>query len=210
MSRQGRTLLPVVVAVVAAGVAAAAAGRWSFDQDHVAKIAAGWANVSGTWLVLANADAPSQPYVLAQVSRQHTGGHFNVAVAEQFRATDVDISVRFRSVSGKEDRGGGPVWRYQDAKNYYVARFNPLEDNYRVYKVVNGRRVQLGSANAILSPKGWHRIRVTMVGQRIRCYLNNRKLLEVEDGTFKSAGRIGLWTKADAVTFFDDLRATGK
>jgi len=198
------------VALLVAGAAVAAAAAWGFDKDPTGKIAPGWTEVAGAWQVVKDATAPSRPNVLAQVSRTHTGERFNVAVVREFRSADVDISVAFKAVSGREDEGGGPVWRYRDVKNYYVARFNPLEDNFRVYKVVNGRRLQLGSANVKLPAKRWHRLRVTMAGSRIRCFLNGKQYLDVKDETFKSAGQIGLWTKADAVTYFDDLKATGK
>ncbi|MBA3257018.1 MAG: DUF1080 domain-containing protein, partial [Pyrinomonadaceae bacterium] len=104
--------------------------------------------------------------------------------------------------------GGGVVWRARDAKNYYIARYNPLEGNYRVYKVEDGRRTQLGTSDVKRS-EGWHTLRVTMTGERIECYFDGRKYLDVSDSTFKSAGKIGLWTKADAQTHFDDLTVGG-
>src|SRR5947209_3169202 len=118
---------------------------WNFDKDTPGKIAAGWNNASGTWEVVADPTATSKPYVLAQVSSNHSGSYFNVAVAHEPSLKDVTISVRSRAVAGREDQGGGVVWRYRDLKNYYIARQNNLEDNYRVYKVVNGQRIQLES-----------------------------------------------------------------
>ena len=114
--------------------------------------------------------------------------------------------------------GGGPLWRYLDKDNYYVARINPLESNYRLYKVLDGKRIKLASADVELAEddprvddddallKRWHLIRVVHKGSRIRCYLNGKLLLEAEDTSIKSAGKVGFWTKADAVTGFDAMR----
>jgi hypothetical protein len=127
-------------------IAYAAARSWTFDKDSVGKIAPGWNQASGNWRVIADATAPSKPNVLAQVSNNHTGSYSNVAVANEPSLKDVTISVRSRAVAGQEDQGGGPVWRYRNLRNYYIARQNNLENNYRVYKVVNSRRIQLSSA----------------------------------------------------------------
>ena len=120
---------------------------------------------------------------------------------------DLDLSVRLRAVAGEVDRGGGLVWRARDAKNYYIARYNPLEDNFRVYKVQDGKRTQFQSAK-VPGDEAWHVLRVTMVGTRITCRLDGQSLLEVEDSTFPAAGMIGLWSKADAQSYFDDLTVT--
>jgi hypothetical protein len=112
-----------------------------------------------------------------------------------------------KPVAGQIDRGGGLIWRAKDGRNYYVARFNPLEDNYRVYKVVDGKRTQLQSAD-VKAPAGWCDLRVVMLGDHIWCYLNGQLWLDVRDETFKSEGLIGLWTKADAQSVFDDLTAS--
>ena len=127
-------------------------------------------------------------------------------MAENTSFTAVDLIVAFKAVAGKLDRGGGPVWRYRDANNYYVARMNPLEDNFRVYKVVEGKRTQLASAEVKVRSGEWHSIRVVHTGDHIRCYLDSKPLLDARDATFSEAGKIGLWTKADAVTYFAGLR----
>ncbi len=166
------------------GLSAVAAGQsWNFDKDTPGRIAAGWTNASGTWEVVADPTAPSKPYVLAQVSSNHSGSYFNVAVANE-----------------------PSVWRYRDLKNYYIARQNNLEDNYRVYKVVDGRRIQLGSADITAKIGTWHEVTVAMVGDHIQCFFDAKKYLAVTDDTFKDAGKEGLWTKADAQTHFDDFR----
>jgi hypothetical protein len=134
-------------------------------------------------------------------------------VYDDLTATDVDVSVRFKPVSGKVDRGAGIVWRYQDENNYYVVRANALEDNVVAYKVENGKRSNIGvkgagSAYGVKTaiPSGqWSNLRVVADGDLFEIYSNGRKLFEVEDATFAEAGRVGLWTKADSVTHFDDL-----
>lgn len=131
-------------------------------------------------------------------------------MADSSRFTDLELTVSFKAVKGETDQGGGPVWRYKDANNYYIARMNPLEDNFRVYKVVGGKRSQLGSAEAEAPAGKWHSIRIVHKGDHIQCYLNGKRQLDVKDETFKDAGKIGLWTKADAVTSFDDLTVNVK
>jgi hypothetical protein len=182
---------------------------WNFDQDQTGKIASGWTNVTGTWEVVADDTAPSKPNTLAQVSKNHTGGYFNVAVADEPSLKDVDISVRSRAMAGQEDQGGGVVWRYRDIRNYYIARQNNLEDNFRVYHVLNGRRIQTGTADVRAQTGAWHQIRVTMTGDHIQCYFDGKKYLDVHDDTFKDAGKVGLWSKSDAQSHFDDFRVSG-
>ena len=107
--------------------------------------------------------------------------------------------------AGVVDQGGGLIWRVKDHDNYYIARWNPLEDNFRVYYVKEGRRVQLDSANVKADPTKWHTIKIEQRGDAIACYLDEEKLLALKDKTFAEAGGVGLWTKADAATAFDDL-----
>ncbi len=179
---------------------------WNFDSDETGRIARGFESDLGQWKVVGDAGSPSKPHVLAQLAKS-SRSTFNVALAAETSYGDVDISLKFKSLAGEVDQGGGAVWRAKDAKNYYIARYNPLEDNYRVYKVVNGRRRQLESADIDRAP-GWHTLRVTMRGDHIKCYYDGEKHLDVKDQTFTGPGRIGLWTKADAQTHFDDLRVS--
>jgi hypothetical protein len=181
---------------------------WNFDKERVGVIAPTFTNEVGDWKVVAADDAPSRPNVLAQLARS-SGSTFNISLAGDTNYKDVDISVSMKSVSGNTDQGGGLVWRAKDARNYYIARYNPLEDNYRVYKVEDGRRVELQSANVRRSA-GWHMLRITMVGDHIECYYDSRKYLDVKDSTFPGSGKIGLWTKADAQTHFDNLAVSGR
>jgi len=185
---------------------------WSFDTDALGQTALGFriAETAGkgniaTWQVIKDATAPSPPNVFALIKTENRSSTFNLVLAEETSYTDVDISVRVKAISGVEDQGGGPIWRALDANNYYIARWNPLEDNVRVYFVKNGRRKQLGSANVKVPSDQWHTIRILMVGQNIEAYFNGKKLITVEDGTFAEAGMVGLWTKADAATSFDDF-----
>jgi len=176
---------------------------WSFDSDTTGRLAQGFSAEVGEWQVKTDDTAPSKEHVLAQVAKSPKPT-YNVALLSGTKARDLDLSVQLRPVTGEIDQGGGVVWRAKDAKNYYICRYNPLEDNFRVYKVEDGKRTELASADVARSP-GWHAIRVTMKGEHIACYLDGKKLMESNDATFEEAGKIGLWTKADAQTHFDDL-----
>jgi hypothetical protein len=157
------------------------------------------------WKVVADTDGKK---VLAQTSDQGPKRLFNLCVAENTSFTDIDLSVAFKAMAGKVDQGGGPVWRYKDANNYYLARMNPLEHNYRVYKVVGGKRTQLASTDLKVAAGQWHTLRVVQKGEHIECYFDGKAYLDAKDDTFKDAGKIGLWTKADAQTYFADLRVS--
>ncbi len=206
-----------VLAIVILAGAEGEAPRLRFGKDDVGKVPAGWkAGRTGkgegsVWKVVADDTAPSKSgYALAQTAKG-PNALFNLCVAEGPRLCDVELSVAFKAVAGHLDQGGGLVWRYQDADNYYVARMNPLEDNYRLYKVVAGKRTQLATKEGVKVPANeWHRLQVTQTGDRIECFLDGKKLLEGKDDTFTRAGKVGLWTKADAQTHFDEFRADGK
>jgi hypothetical protein len=131
-------------------------------------------------------------------------------VAEKANYLDVDLRVSFKAVAGKIDQGGGLVWRYKNAKNYYICRMNPLENNFRLYKVVDGKRTQLGSVDVNTPAGKWHTLRIVQEGNRIQCYLNDKMQLESKDETFNQPGKIGFWTKADAQTNFAGLKIKGK
>jgi hypothetical protein len=181
---------------------------WNFDTDKAGEIAKGFTNEIGKWEVVADNTAPSKPHVLAQLAKSPSP-IFNLTFVSDTNCKDVDITVKMKGIAGSTDQGGGIVWRAKDAKNYYVARYNPLEDNYRLYHVVNGQRSELKSADIPHTP-GWHTLRVTMTGDLIECYYDGKKYLDAKDSTFKEVGQIGLWTKSDAQTHFDDLEVSGK
>ena len=188
-----------------------------FKKDDAGKVPSGWkADQTGkgdgsVWKVVADMTAPSKSgFVLAQTA-EGPGPMFNLCVAEDTRYKDVEVSVAFKALAGKKDQGGGIVWRYQDANNYYIARMNPLEDNFRVYKVVGGKRsTEFESADVKVPVNEWHVLKITMQGDHIQCYLDGKKHLAVKDATFKEAGKVGLWTKADAQTSFDEFKVSGK
>lgn len=183
-------------------------GSWTFDTDKVGVTAMGFTAEVGEWKVVADETAPSRPNVLAQMAKS-ASSTFNLTLISATTYQDTDLSVRMKAVAGEVDQGGGLVWRAKDAGNYYIVRYNPLEDNYRVYTVVNGRRAQLQSAD-VPHTDGWHILRVTMTGDHIECYYDGKKYLDVRDTTFKETGKIGLWTKADAQSHFDDITVSGK
>jgi hypothetical protein len=164
----------------------------------------------GKWMVMADATAPSQPNVVAQTSTDKTDYRFPLLIADEGSFKDLELSVKFKAVSGQVDRAGGLVFRLKDANNYYIVRANALEDNYRLYHVVAGSRRQFAGANFKVTSGEWHELRVECVGNKIICYYDGAKKIAATDDTFKDAGKIGLWTKADSVTYFDDLRVTAK
>ena len=151
--------------------------------------------------------------VVAQVSAEGVDNRFPVLVYDKFAALDVDMSVRFQTVSGSVDQAAGLVWRYKDAKNYYIVRANALEDNVVLYKVENGVRSDLAlkgkgktyGAKAPVLKKAWNVLAVQVRGQTFSVSMNGAPLYDVEDRTFPEPGKMGLWTKADSVTLFDDL-----
>ena len=184
---------------------------WNFDNEKQGEIAGGFSNQltgkggPGKWEVIKDDTATSTPNVIAQTSQEYFGYHFGMAVNENEVYGDFELIVKFKGVTGEEDQGGGPVWRYQDNNNYYIARANPLEDNFRVYKVVDGKRIQMDSARLKVTSGEWHTIKILARKNRIQCFYDGQPYLDVTDDTFQKAGRVGLWTKADAVTYFDDL-----
>jgi hypothetical protein len=134
---------------------------------------------------------------------------FNLCWTRDIAFEDGEIEVKVRANTGKEDQGGGVIWRARDANNYYIARYNPLENNFRIYYVENGSRKQLASAGRVGIPAGeWFTLKIIQHGDKIEGYLNGKKYLEVSDNTFTGPGGVGFWTKADAASSFDDLRVS--
>ena len=162
------------------------------------------------WEIRADETAPSRPNVLAQTSKDQTDYRFPMAVSNEGAFKDLELRVKFKPVSGKIDQAGGLVLRYKDANNYYILRANALENNFRLYHVVNGKRVQFAGANTTVTSGQWHELSLTCVGNRFTCSFDGKQLIQATDGTFKDAGKIGVWTKADSVTYFDDLSVTAK
>lgn len=186
-----------------------------FDEAAPSALPASWRIAEtnptrslATWQVIHDASAPSAGSVLALTKTDNYDGTFNLAIAEGTSFRNLDLSVKAKSVSGEEDQGGGPIWRCLDAMNYYISRYNPLESNFRVYVVSGGKRRQLDSVKMDLSTDRWYELRIRMIDNRITCYLDGKELLHATDDTITDPGMIGLWTKADAVTSFDDLVAS--
>jgi len=159
----------------------------------------------GSWVVKEDPTAPSKPNVLAQLSADTTDYRFPLAIREDGAYQDVAVSVKFKAVSGKVDQAGGIVFRLQDPNNYYIVRANALENNYRLYHVVAGRRQQFAGANFHVTGNQWHTLRVIAVGNQLKCYYDGELKITATDNTFAGAGKVGLWTKADSVTYFDDF-----
>ena len=188
-------------AMAAPGSTAAAQERSTMKEDFSGENAK-WKFVAGHW-VRRTSDGRS---VLAQTVETQP---WAVAVLEDKKFADVDVSVRFRPVSGKEDASGGIIFRATDGQNYLLVRANALENNFRLYTIVNGKRSTIASARVNEPQLGaWHTIRVVATGSKVQAYLDGTRLLDHEDRTF-TQGWIGLWTKADSVTEFADLEITG-
>ncbi|MES2790837.1 MAG: hypothetical protein V4719_14590, partial [Planctomycetota bacterium] len=177
---------------------------WNFDTDVVGQAPVGFRTAVGAWSVAADGNNK----VLAQTALS-ADAVFNVILRPDIVFSDVTLSVRLKAVKGVVDQGGGLVWRVKNAKTYYVARFNPLEDSLRVYKVLDGKRSQLGSVKAP-GDTDWHTLRVTMQGSKIGCFLDDKIQIEVEDASIRGYGRVGLWSKSDAQSYFDDFVASGE
>jgi len=192
-------------------LAAAAAETVSFDKAEAGKSPAGWtATQTGSgqakWAVVADDTAPSKPNVLKQ-SGQAT---FPVCLKDDTSVKDGFVEVKFKAVSGREDRAAGLVWRARDANNYYVARANALENNVTVYHTINGRRTEKKRASMKVPANQWQTLRVDVEGNHFIVSLNGQKALDWDDETFKDAGKVGVWTKADSVTLFDDFAYASK
>ena len=171
-------------------------------KDDLGKENPNWKFMTGQWVRRSSGGRQ----VLAQVVETQP---WAVALLEEKKFDDVDVAVRFRPISGKEDASGGIILRAKDGRNYFLVRANALENNFRLYTIVNGKRSTIASAR-VTEPKlgEWHRIRVVAKGPRIQAYLDDALLLDHEDKTFGS-GWVGLWTKADSVTEFADLEVVG-
>jgi len=178
----------------------------SFDRDAPGALPAGWrSGVTGRgspkWSVETDASAPSKPNVL----KQSGSGTFPWCVRPDASLADGYVEVKFKPLSGREDQAGGLVWRWKDGDNYYVARANALENNVSLYYTANGRRNTLKYVDAPVPGNTWHTLRVEFSGKRIRVILDGKPYIEMEDDHIAGSGAVGVWTKADSVTLFDDF-----
>ncbi len=178
----------------------------NFDKDEAGKPPAGWtATQTGTgaakWTVIKDESAPSQPNAL----KQSGVATYPVCLRDDSRIKDGFVAVQFKPLAGREDQAGGVVWRAKDTNNYYVARANALEDNVTIYHTVNGRRTEKKRMSMKVTPGTWHKLRIDFQGSHFTVTLDGNKAFEWDDETFKDAGKVGLWTKADSVTLFGDF-----
>jgi Domain of Unknown Function (DUF1080) len=204
-----------VIATLSAcsAVAVAQTKSFNFDMDAVDRPPSEFTSYAtgggpaGKWLVRELPDAPSGKHVVMQTDADRTDTRFPVLIANQGEYADLDLSMKAKSISGKIDQGMGLVFRFRDPKSYYIVRANALENNFRLYKMVNGRRLQFAGANVKVASGQWHTLRVVAKGDHIVCYFNGKPLIDAHDKTY-TTGKIGLWTKADSVIAFDDLQVS--
>ena len=209
-----RAMIVFGIVFLTASVSGAAEKKPVFQlaKTDVGKVPAGWTAAKtgkgdgSVWKVVEDATAPSKSGLVLAQTAAGPGTLFNVCVADDSSFKDVEIIVSFKALKGELDQGGGVVWRYQDADNYYVARMNPLEDNFRVYKFVAGKRSKEFESAEVKIPAGtWHALKIKHVGEHIECFVDGKKYLDVKDDAITKAGKVGVWTKADAQTHFDQF-----
>ena len=184
--------------------------EYYFDDNKPSELPVGFQNAftgkgePGLWVVKKIEHAPSADNVVEQTKLDDTDYRFPLLVLDGVSYKDFMAFVRFRAEGGKSDQAGGLVFRYKDNNNYYVLRANALENNVRLYTVINGNRRQIGGKDTRVTPKEWHLLKVICKADKIQCFFENTKMIEVSDNTFDS-GSVGLWTKSDSYTYFDDL-----
>ena len=194
----------ILTLFLATGAVAVAADN--FDRARLDQPPAGWtATQTGTgtarWTVENDSTAPSQPNVL----QQSGDATYPLCIREGAVFKDGFVEVKFKALAGKEDQAGGVIWRCQDANNYYVARANALEDNVTIYHTIGGQRVAFKSTDTTVAPQVWHTLRVEFRGATFRVIFDGRTVIEASDDHIPAAGKVGVWTKADSVTRFDDF-----
>src|SRR5216110_3056771 len=153
------------------------------------------------WTIERDETAPSKPNILKQ-SGEAT---YPVCIKDDTNLKDGFVEVKFKPVSGKEDQAGGVIWRCKDADNYYISRANALEDNVTIYQTVNGRRSEKKRLSTKVASNRWHTLRVDFKDNYFVVTFDGKRAFVWKDDTFKEAGKVGLWTKADSTTLFDDF-----
>ncbi len=183
--------------------------EFNFNKYEPGRLPSNWKSEktgrgkNGKWLILH--DKQEKKNVLAQVSKQNLGNHFNLVVIENTRFSDVKIKMNLKMMDGQEELAGGPVWRYQNANNYYVCLADPLKERLRVYKVINGeKRLIISKSAGKIEAHEWEKLKVEHKKDKISCWFDEKKYIEIRDNTFLS-GKVGLCTKADAVVYFDNV-----
>ncbi len=200
-----KTLLLASLASTAVAVLSSA-DTVSFDNFKAGAAPPGWTATqtgsgSAKWSVEKDDSAPSKPNVLKQ-SGEAT---FPVCIKNDTNLKDGFVEVKFKPIAGKEDQAGGVIWRVQDANNYYISRANALEDNVTIYHTINGKRVAFKSINTKVTSGVWHTLRVEFHGNQFAVVFDSNKVIDATDESFAHAGKVGVWTKADSVTEFDDF-----
>ena len=185
---------------------------WTFDDDTPESLPPEFqvgtlfdGRPAGEWKILETGMANHGKHVLAQLMGKGAEHAYKIVLIQDTTATDLDLRVSFLPISGNADMGGGLIWRAADDRNYYLARANPLEQNIRVYRVEKGIRHLLQNFNQTVTLKQWHTLRVIHQDCRVKIFYDDTQVFDRCDKTFQT-GMIGLWTKSDAVTYFDDLR----
>jgi hypothetical protein len=178
----------------------------TFDDAKPGAVPPGWtATKTGEgeakWTIEKDDTASSKPNVL----KQSGNASYPLALKQDTNLKDGYVEVKFKPASGEEDQAGGVIWRAKDADNYYIARANALENNVRIYHFVNGKRTQFKGVNLPVAGNQWHTLRVNFAGRRFTVIFDGKELFTAEDETLRDAGKVGLWTKADSVTLFDDF-----
>ena len=159
---------------------------------------------AGDWKILITSRAKSASQVLAQVGAKGSDQAYKLVLFDDTTSANVDVEVSFLAVSGKVDLGGGLIWRAQDDRNYYLLRASAVEQNIRLYRVVKGVRYLVKNHNRAIAPSAWHSLRIIQHGCDMQIRYDNEPLFQLCEQTWDQ-GRVGLWTKSDAVTYFDDL-----
>ncbi|TKJ37032.1 MAG: hypothetical protein CEE38_09010 [Planctomycetes bacterium B3_Pla] len=204
----------VIVGMLALSSVGAVTRSWNFDNVGEGTLPAGWKieatgqeKATAKWEVVENARAPLGPGVLRLTATNHSQrGVFNICWTGEVSFFEGEIAVFLKGNSGRIDQGGGPIWRVRDRNNYYIARYNPLEENVSIYYVKDGKRVMLGYTGRIELEDRWHVLKISHRGSRIRAYIDGEMKLMVNSGEhIKQKGGVGLWTKADAATSFDNF-----
>ena len=183
----------------------------NFDDAKAGAPPPGWKSAvtgsgSAKWSVEQDSTAPSKPNVL----KQSGVGTFPICIYESAKLKDGSVEVKFKPIEGKEDQAGGVIWRVQDSNNYYISRANALEDNVTIYHTIGGKRVAFKSINTKVKSGVWHTLRVDFEGNKFTVTFDGNKVIEATDQSFSNAGKVGVWTKADSVTLFDDFTFAGK
>lgn len=200
-----KTLL--IASLASAAVAAlSSADTVNFDNFKTGATPPGWTATqtgsgSAKWSVEKDDSAPSKPNVLKQ-SGEAT---FPVCIKNDTNIKDGFVEVKFKPISGKEDQAGGVIWRAKDSNNYYIARANALEDNVTIYHTIDGKRVAFKSINTKVTSGVWHTLRVDFKGNKFTVTFDGNRVIEATDESFANAGKVGVWTKADSVTEFDNF-----